>query len=124
MRALLEELGVVVGRVAVDHDDLGVGLAIERGQERGPLQSADGRVVERQVVVEVGRAEDQPVIRDDRDVLGLGLGHDRRGSRAVDGVEHEHAGPVGQGSLSLRLLRRRVLVGVAVDQVRVGVEAE
>src|SRR5207302_159872 len=41
---------------------------------------------------------------------------------AVDGVEDEHAGAVGQRRLGLRLLLRRVLVGVAIDDLAAGAE--
>jgi hypothetical protein len=47
---------------------------------------------------------------------------DRPGGRAVDRVEHEDVGAVGQGCLGLRLLLGRILVGVAVEDLAVGAQ--
>src|SRR5829696_6407662 len=84
VRPLLELGGVVVGRRAVDHHDRAGVLAVlgePLGQRLG-LELADPLVVVADVVVDrcVG---DEPVVGQDRHVLGLGLRHHRAGGGAV-----------------------------------------
>ena len=55
-------------------------------------------------------------------VLGGGLGDDGAGGLAVDRVEHQHLGAVGEGGLGLAQLLGRVLVGVGVEHLAVGAE--
>jgi hypothetical protein len=121
--ALLELAGVRIGRSAVDHDDrtaLRVAALLELIEERRALQLADSHVVERDVVVD--RAARETVVRDDRHVLRLGLADDRLRGLAVDWIEHEHLRALGQHRLRLRLLLRRVLVRVRVEQLAVRAE--
>jgi hypothetical protein len=123
VRALLEQLGVVVRRGAVDHHDRPVRLVHlgELVQQRLGLQLAHLGVVVRVVVIDA-RPEELAVVRDDRDVLRVGPGHDRLGRGGVDRVEHQDLGAVGDGGLGLLLLLRRVLVGVRVDHLAIRAE--
>ena len=122
VRALLEELGVVVGRGAVDHHDgAAIGLGAELLDQRVGLQLTDLGVVVG-VVVSDALAGDLPVVGEHRDVLGLGLGDDRPGGGGVNRVQHHHLCPVGQRRLGLLLLLGGVLVGVRVQDLAVRAE--
>ena len=54
--------------------------------------------------------------------LALACVDDRRGGRAVDRVEHQHLGALGQRGLGLLLLLGGVLVGVRVEDLAVRAE--
>ena len=97
----------------------GLATLLHQVDERLPLQLSDLLVVERHVVVDRG-ARDEPVVGDHRHLGCLGVVGDRRGGLAVDRVEHEHVGALGEGRLSLLLLLGRVLVGVGVDDLAGG----
>ncbi len=122
-RALLEQLRVVVLRVAVDLDDRALRVAVvgERLGQGLALLLADLGAVELGVGGEI-RVQDQPVIADHRDVGLLRAGdHPRRRGR-VDRVEDDHVDALGDRGLDLRLLLGRVLVGVLVEDVAVRAE--
>ena len=119
VRALLEELGVVVGRGAVDHHDgAAIGLGAELLDQRVGLQLTDLGVVVR-VVVGDALTGDLPIVGEDRDVLGVGRGDDRPGGGGVHRVQHHHLGAVGQRRLGLLLLLGGVLVRVRVEDLAV-----
>src|SRR5829696_8337300 len=81
VRALLEELGVVVRGSAVDHDDAALGaVVLQLLHEALALKLAHLLVVERDVVVDVG-VRDQAVVADHRDLRLLRAIHDRAGRR-------------------------------------------
>ena len=96
-----------------------VGLVLPcQGCHQGlSLQLAHLNVIERDVIVHVGGAGDQAVIRNDRHILSLGCIGDGSGSGRVNRIKNQDLGAVGQGSFSLLLLGRSVLIGIAVDQV-------
>ena len=122
VRALLEQLGVVVRRGAVDHDDVALGAVVgELLDEALALKLADLLVVERDVVVDVG-VRDQAVVADHRDLRLLRAIHDRACRRRVHRVEHEHLRALRDCGLSLLLLLGRVLVRVRVDDLAVRAE--
>ena len=117
--AVVEHGGVAVGRVTAHVDDDGRGRVLagsrEAVEDRLALELADLEVVERHVVV---RALDRTVVRDDRDALGLGLLGDSGACAVVVDEQHDAAALaellVGDG---------RVLVGVALGVLDVGLEA-
>src|SRR5215213_1446055 len=122
VRALLEQLRVVVGGGAVDHDDGALGaILLELADQGVTLELADLLVVERDVVVDVG-VRDQPVVADDRDLRLLRPVHDRAGGRCVHRVEHEHLRALRDRRLGLLLLLRRILVRVRVEDLAVRAE--
>ena len=119
--ACLEEGGVGVGRVAVDHDDRAAGAAVffQFFRQRFGLQFADFFVVEGDVGVDFA-VFDQAVVAEHRHVLGLCLFGDRRGRFRVHRVDDEDFGALGQRRFGLALLLLGVAAGVAVDDFAVG----
>ena len=62
-----------------------------------------------------GLARVARVVGDDLDVLAMRLLDQRRRGARIDGVEHDHFGPLGDRRIELLLLERRVGIGVLVD---------
>src|SRR4029077_3269663 len=118
--AFLEEAGVGVGRVAVDHDDRAAGAAVffQLLRQRFGLQFADFDVVEGDVGVDFA-VFDQPVITDHRHVLSLRLFGDRRRRLGVHRVDDEHFGALGQRRFGLALLLGGVAASVVVEDFAV-----
>jgi hypothetical protein len=114
--ALLEQRCVVVGRVAVDHDDLtATGLVAECLQQALALQLANPLIVEGDIGI--NRTLREPVVGDHLDALLLGLGRDVRRGLAVHRIQHEYLCTFCQRCLSLLLLLARVLIGVGVEDL-------
>ena len=90
----------------------------QAGQQRGALLDADLVVVEGDVVVDVRRAVDQPVVRDDLDPVLSGVGQLLGQRGAVDRGDDQGLGPVVQHRLDLLLLVLHLVVAeLQVDLV-------
>jgi hypothetical protein len=121
--ALLELPGVVVGRRAVDPDDLTLidaAVLDELVQQGGSLQLADSLVVEGHEVVELS-VVDQRVVGDDSGVPCFGAVGDRRRGLGVHRRDDQHVGALGQRRLGLLDLTIGVLVGV-VHELTLGAD--
>jgi hypothetical protein len=126
--ALLEQRRVVVGRVAVDEDDVGRGLA-RVGQallQALAHQLADRHVVERHVVGGAA-AQGQAVVVDGLDAGGLRLLQARRAGVAVQVDDHQHVHAAVDHAVAdraeLRLVAVRVLdVGLQARILERGIE--
>ncbi len=117
----LEERGVRVGLVAVDHHDVGVrGLGAEGVQQALTLEFADLLVVEGDVGGD--RAGGEAVVGDDLDALPGRLLDPRLGGLGVEGVEHDHLHALGDQGVELLLLLGRAALGVAVADLAVRAE--
>src|SRR5918999_1194446 len=110
--AVLEQLRVVVRRRAVQHGDVGGRLVAHALDEALALQPADRLVVERDVVVDVGRVEREAVVVDHLDALRGGVRLDRGARAGVQVDEQDHLRAVGDRLLGLLLLRGLVALGV------------
>src|SRR5918998_1449275 len=110
--ALLEQRRVVVRRRAVEHGDVGGRLVAHALDQALALQPADGLVVERDVVVDVGRVERQAVVVDHLDALRRRVRLDRRAGAGVEVDEQDHLRAVGDRLLGLLLLGGLVAFGV------------
>ena len=112
--ARAEQERVVVLLAAVQHHDRGCRRAerVDHRLEGLGHRPADLDVVEAHVCGAAGAAGVEPVVLDDLDVRVLGGVDDRRARAGVEADEQDDAGAVGDGLLGLRLLLRRVALGV------------
>ena len=94
---------------------------LEAGHQRVGDSFADAFVVERHVVVGLGRG-DGAVIGYDLDALGLGLLDQRGGSGGIHRVQHDGFHALGNHGVELLLLARCVAVGVLVEHFAGGAE--
>src|SRR5436305_847502 len=120
-RAFLEEGGIRVGRVAVDHDDRPFGFAVffQFFRQGFGLQFADPFIVEGNVGGDFG-VFDQTVVADHRNALGVGFFGDRRRRFGVHRVEDQHFGAFSQRRFALGLLLFGITTGVEVDDFAFG----
>ena len=125
-RAVVEEGGVVVVGGAAEELDVERPLALRQAQlvdQALALHHADLEVVEGDVVVDVLRALDEPVVGDDLDAAIGGLLQHRRQRRTVDRCDHQHLHLAGDQVLDLRELVGDVVLGVLqVGLVALGLE--
>ena len=121
-RTIEEKLGVVVvGRTGEEFNvERALGGAVELFailvgqpqaiQQRVALSDADLEVVEGDVEVNVFIITNEAVVSDDRDVLCPGGVELARESRAVDGGDDQHGGPIGDHLVDLLGLGGDVIV--------------
>lgn len=117
MSTLLEQAGVRVLLVTVDHDEVGAYRLGAEGVEDGlALELADLLVV----VADVGvGTDDGAVVRDDLDALLVCVGNPRGGLLGVDRGDRDDLDAVGYLLLELLLLLADITGRVVVDNLAV-----